>query len=62
LKAWKIGRKKIEELLFCVLAGGELEQIQFLLDTHRFRPPNAISAASKRLSPAVNDKLGLEDT
>jgi site-specific recombinase XerD len=31
----------------CHLAGGELEQIQFLLDTYRFRPRNAISVANR---------------
>jgi hypothetical protein len=32
----------------CHLAGGELEQIQFLsLATHRFRQPSGISAASR---------------
>jgi integrase len=31
----------------CHLAGGELEQIQFLLDTHRFKQPSGISAASR---------------
>jgi site-specific recombinase XerD len=46
----------------CHLAGGELEQIQFLLGPCRFRPPECYIGCQQKLRQAVNNKPGLEDT
>jgi site-specific recombinase XerD len=44
----------------CHSAGGELEQIQFLLGHVSVQTTENISAVSKRLPEAVNDKIGIE--
>jgi len=44
------------------LAGGELEQIQFLLGHASVQTTERYLGCKQRLSQAVNDKLGLEDT
>ena len=46
----------------CHLAGGELEQIQFLLGHASVETTERYLACKQRLSHAVNDNLGLEDT
>jgi integrase len=46
----------------CHLAGGELEQIQFLLGHASVQTTERYLGCKQRLSQAVNDKLGLEDT
>jgi site-specific recombinase XerD len=46
----------------CHLAGGELEQIQFLLGHASVRTTERYLGCKQRLSHAVNDNLGLEDT
>ena len=46
----------------CRLAGGELEQIQFLLGHASVQTTERYLGCKQRLSQAVNDKLGLEDT
>jgi site-specific recombinase XerD len=46
----------------CHLAGGELEQIQFLLGHASVHTTERYLGCKQRLSQAVNDKLGLEDT
>jgi integrase len=46
----------------CHLAGGELEQIQFLLGHASIQTTERYLGCKQRLSQAVNDKLGLEDT
>src|SRR5450631_3304358 len=46
----------------CHLAGGELEQIQFLLGHASVQTTERFLGCKQRLSQAVNDKLGLEDT
>lgn len=46
----------------CHLAGGELEQIQFLLGHASVQATERYLDCKQRLSQAVNDKLGLEDT
>ena len=45
----------------CHLAGGELEQIQFLLGHASVQTTERYLGCKQRLSQAVNDKLGLED-
>jgi site-specific recombinase XerD len=42
--------------------GGELEQIQFLLGHASVQTTERYLGCTQRLSQAVNDKLGLEDT
>lgn len=46
----------------CHRAGGELEQIQFLLGHASVQTTERYLGCKQRLSQAVNDKLGLEDT
>jgi integrase len=46
----------------CHLAGGELEQIQFLLGHASVETTERYLGCKQRLSHAVNDDLGLEDT
>jgi site-specific recombinase XerD len=46
----------------CHLAGGELEQIQFLLGHASVQTTERYLGCKQKLSQAVNDKLGLEDT
>jgi site-specific recombinase XerD len=46
----------------CHLAGGELEQIQFFLEHATVQTTKRYLGCKQRLSQAVNDKLGLEDT
>jgi len=46
----------------CHLAGGELEQIQFLLGHASVQTTERYLGCKQRLSQAVNDQLGLEDT
>jgi integrase len=46
----------------CHLAGRELEQIQFLLAHASVQTTERYLGRKQRLSQAVNDKLGLEDT
>ena len=46
----------------CHLAGGELEQIQFLLGHVSVETTERYLACKQRLYQAVNDRLGLEDT
>jgi integrase len=46
----------------CHLAGGELEQIQFLLGHASVQTTERYLGCKHRLNQAVNDKLGLEDT
>jgi len=46
----------------CHLAGGELEQIQFLLGHASVQTTERYLGCKQRLSQAVNDTLGLEDT
>jgi hypothetical protein len=46
----------------CHLAGGELEQIQFLLGHASVQSTEGYLGCKQRLSQAVNDTLGLEDT
>ena len=45
----------------CHLAGGELEQIQFLLGHASVQTTERYLGCKQRLSQAVNDNLGLED-
>jgi len=45
----------------CHLAGGELEQIQFLLGHASVQTTEHYLGCKQKLSQAVNDKLGLED-
>jgi site-specific recombinase XerD len=45
----------------CHLAGGELEQIQFLLGHASVQTTERYLGCKQKLSQAVNDKLGLED-
>jgi len=45
----------------CHLAGGELEQIQFLLGHASVQTTERYLGCKQRLSQAVNDKLGLEE-
>ena len=46
----------------CHLAGGELEQIQFLLGHASVQTTERYLGCKQKLSQAVNDNLGLEDT
>jgi integrase len=46
----------------CHVAGGELEQIQFLLGHASVQTTERYLGCKQRLSQAVNDNLGLEDT
>jgi site-specific recombinase XerD len=46
----------------CHLAGGELEQIQVLLGHASVQTTERYLGCKQRLSQAVNDKLGLEDS
>src|SRR5437773_6515290 len=46
----------------CHLAGGELEQIQFLLGYASVHTTERYLGCKQNLSQAVNDHLGLEDT
>jgi site-specific recombinase XerD len=46
----------------CHLAGGELEQIQFLLGHASVQTTEHYLGCKQRLNQAVNDNLGLEDT
>jgi integrase len=46
----------------CHLAGGELEQIQFLLGHTSVETTERYLGCNQKLSHAVNDNLGLEDT
>ena len=45
----------------CHLAGGELEQIQFLLGHASVQTTERYRGCKQKLSEAVNDNLGLED-
>ena len=51
-----------EEHWVCHLAGGELEQIQFLLGHASVETTERYLGCKQKLSHAVNDKLGLEDS
>jgi len=44
----------------CHAAGGELEQIQFLLGTFPFKPTERYLRCKQRIRGAVNDKIGIE--
>jgi site-specific recombinase XerD len=44
----------------CHAAGGELEQIQFLLGHVSVEPTERYLGCKQRLLHAVNDKIGLE--
>jgi len=46
----------------CHLAGGELEQIQFLLGHASVETTERYLGCKQKLSLAVNDSLGMEDT
>lgn len=46
----------------CHLAGGELEQIQFLLGHASDQTTEQYLGCKQKLSQAVNDNLGLEDS
>jgi integrase len=46
----------------CHLAGGEREQIQFLLGHASVQTTERYLGRKQRLSQAVNDNLGLEDS
>ena len=46
----------------CHLAGGEIEQIQFLLGHASVQTTERYLGCKQKLSQAVNDNLGLEDT
>jgi integrase len=46
----------------CHLAGGELEQIQFLLGHASVQTTERYLGCKQKLGHAVNDNLGLEDT
>jgi integrase len=46
----------------CHLAGGELDQIQFLLGHASVQTTERYLGCKQRISQAVNDNLGLEDT
>lgn len=46
----------------CHLAGGELEQIQFLLGHSSVQTTEHYLGCKQKLNQAVNDNLGLEDT
>jgi integrase len=46
----------------CHLAGGELEQIQFLLGHASVQTTEHYLGCQQKLSQAVNDNLGLEDS
>jgi integrase len=46
---------------FCHMAGGELEQIQFLLGHVSIQTTEAYLGCKQKLRNAVNDKLGFED-
>jgi site-specific recombinase XerD len=46
----------------CHLAGGELEQIQFLLGHASVETTERYLGCKQNLNHAVNDNLGLEDT
>ena len=46
----------------CHLAGGELDQIQFLLGHVSVQTTERYLGCKQKLSQAVNDNLGLEDT
>jgi integrase len=46
----------------CYLAGGELEQIQFLLGHASVQTTERYLGCKQKLGQAVNDNLGLEDT
>ena len=45
----------------CHVAGGELEQIQFLLGHASVQTTDRYLGCKQELHHAVNDKLGLED-
>jgi site-specific recombinase XerD len=49
-------------VLGCHLAGGELEQIQFLLGHASVQTTERYLGCKQKLGQAVNDNLGLEDT
>jgi integrase len=44
----------------CHLAGGELDQIQFLLGHVSIQTPERYLGCKQKLRHAVNDKLGIE--
>jgi len=46
----------------CHQAGGELEQIQFLLGQASVETTERYLGCKQKLSRALNDNLGLEDT
>ena len=46
----------------CHMAGGELDQIQFLLGHASVQTTERYLGCKQRISQAVNDNLGLEDT
>jgi integrase len=46
----------------CHVAGGEIEQIQFLLGHASVETTERYLGCKQKLSHAVNDNLGLEDT
>jgi site-specific recombinase XerD len=49
-------------VLGCHLAGGELEQIQFLLGHASVQTTERYFGCKQKLGHAVNDNLGLEDS
>jgi integrase len=52
----------IAPVLGCHLAGGELEQIQFLLGHASVQTTERYFGCKQKLGHAVNDNLGLEDS
>ena len=46
----------------CLLAGGELEQIQFPLGHASVQTTERYLGCKQKLNKAVNDNLGLEET
>jgi hypothetical protein len=54
--------KRLTCARLCHQAGGELEQIQFLLGQASVETTERYVGCKQKLSRAVNDNLGLEDT
>jgi integrase len=60
-KIWLL-TTRVTLVLGCHLAGGELEQIQFLLGHASVQTTERYLGCKQKLGQAVNDNLGLEDT